>query len=90
MGDAGRRDPARVVFWTKRAAAAGDGDSMVELGIMYAYGTDGVAKNPVKAEKWLIRSALSGWPGAVPELAEIYHVSEVRRRGIKTGTQIDN
>ncbi len=75
----GRRDPAKIIFWVKRAAAGGDGESMLELGITYAYGRDGVRKNPLRANRWLIRSALAGWPDAVSTLAQLYNVSPIHR-----------
>ena len=54
-----RKDHRRALFWYERAAAAGDGDALVEVGIQYytGQGARGNPKHAVRCFRKAIRSS---------------------------------
>lgn len=54
-----RRDWARAVEWSQRAAEQGDADAQYRLYLLYGTGS-GVEKNELKAIDWCIKAAKQG------------------------------
>lgn len=73
-----RRSPRKALLWTRRAAAAGDVDSITNLGVRYRQG-EGVRRNPRKAVQLYRRAARRGCPSAMANLGRCaWHGEGVR------------
>jgi TPR repeat protein len=66
------RDMHQAISWYEKAAAAGQPNAPVNLGLIYSQGKGGVAKDPRKAAQWFGMAARNGSPWGNVHLAEVY------------------
>ena len=65
------RDPAQAMQWYRRAADAGNGKGMAQVGYLYANGS-GVEKSPTEALRWYRRAADAGNTMAMTQIGSSY------------------
>lgn len=69
----------QAITWYERAAQAGNGEAMYNLGAIYQMGNEAVPKDAEKAVEWYTKAAESGVREAMYNLGVMYY----------TGTDIE-
>jgi uncharacterized protein len=82
---ANRQMPEAIAAWRK-ASDKGSTSAMVELGVLYATGSGGVAKDPAQARTLFERAADAGNPRGVANLAALSHAGGAPSDRVKVRT----